>query len=56
MLRSSTVRTVLAVVAVLVALSVLRFKPWQQTPDAGSIRNPQSAIRNRLTVGFLPVT
>jgi hypothetical protein len=48
-MSGSVVRGVLIVVAVVATLAVLRYKPWQQqsVADRG---------RERLTVGFLPVT
>ena len=49
MLRSSTVRIVVGLVAVLAALTLLRFKPWQDAP-ANRTREGQIAV------GFLPVT
>ena len=65
MLRSSTARGVLAVVAAMVLLGVLRFKPWQRSaterPGAGATPAAATATstaggRQKLTVGFLPVT
>jgi hypothetical protein len=64
MLRSSTARAVLAVIAVVVILGVLRYKPWQRpapeqagsaTPVAGTSTGTEGG-RQKLTVGFLPVT
>jgi hypothetical protein len=49
MFRSSTVRTAAIAVAALVALALLRYKPWQHS--GGS-----AGARPMLTVGFLPVT
>ena len=46
---SSLVRGVLIVIAVVAALALVRFKPWQQQSDA-------ERGRERLQVGFLPVT
>ena len=43
-----TVRIVLGVAAVMLALGVLRYKPWQGAA--------QTRAREKLTVGFLPVT
>lgn len=53
MLRSSTFRAVLAVVAVIGLLAVLRFKPWQRRTEQAATANK---TRQELTVGFLPVT
>lgn len=65
MLRSSTARGVLAVIAAMVLLGVLRYKPWQRsdagrsgggaTPAAGISASTEGG-REKLTVGFLPVT
>jgi hypothetical protein len=64
MLRSSTMRGVLAVIAAIVLLGVLRYKPWQRAatgqPVAGTTAASTTAStdggRQKLTVGFLPVT
>ncbi len=50
--RSYAARWVLGVLAFLAVISVLRFKPWLSHADSGWGRSP----RERLTVGFLPVT
>jgi NitT/TauT family transport system substrate-binding protein len=55
MFRSSATRWILGVIAVIAALGLLRYKPWQrggsqQTGDRGS------EARESLNVGFLPVT
>jgi hypothetical protein len=64
MLRSSTARGILAVIAVVVLLGVLRYKPWQRaagpqaggaTPTGGTTTSTADG-RQKLTVGFLPVT
>ena len=54
MFRSTTVRVIVGVVAVLMVLALLRFKPWQRFGggnDAGA-----NLARQSLNVGFLPVT
>ena len=48
-MTGSLVRGVLIVIAVVAALALVRFKPWQQQSAA-------ERGRERLTVGFLPVT
>ena len=48
MFRSSAAKWILVVVVVVVALGLLRFKPWRRG-------NPE-IVRQELTVGFLPVT
>ena len=54
MFRSSATRWIIGVIAVIAALGLLRYKPWQrgaqQTADSGN------EARERLNVGFLPVT
>jgi hypothetical protein len=52
MIRSGSVRVALAAVAVVLALGVLRFKPWRLLTGEGT---PPSE-RAQLSVGFLPVT
>jgi hypothetical protein len=65
MLRSSAARGILAVVAAIVLLGVLRYKPWQRAATGPPAAGTASAIstaattengRQKLTVGFLPVT
>jgi hypothetical protein len=62
MIRSSTARIVLAVLAAFVLLGLLRYKPWQRASgpqDAVGTAPTASApaqARPKLTVGFLPVT
>jgi NitT/TauT family transport system substrate-binding protein len=51
-LRSPGVRWVAGTLAFIAVLGVLRFKPWQQRGGAGA----NYEARERLTVGFLPVT
>ena len=53
MFRSSAARWALGTLAFIVALGVLRYKPWQR-PD--SRENALSPARETLAVGFLPVT
>ncbi len=54
MFRSSAARWIIAVIAIIAALGLLRYKPWQrgqhQTADQGN------EAREKLNVGFLPVT
>ena len=53
MLRSTSTRWFLVALAVIAALGVLRFKPWQLfTKDSAT----SSRTREELKVGFLPVT
>jgi hypothetical protein len=49
MFHSSTARTAAIAVAALLALALLRYKPWQHS--GGS-----AGTRPMLKVGFLPVT
>ena len=53
MFRSSAARWALGTLAFIVALGVLRYKPWQR-PDIRENATPQA--RETLAVGFLPVT
>jgi hypothetical protein len=46
------VRAVLVVVAAVTLLGVIRYKPWQALRSGP----PESAARQSLAVGFLPVT
>jgi len=55
MLRSSSARWALGVVAVLAVLALLRFKPWQRSHTDQNLADA-GAAREQLTVGFLPVT
>jgi len=48
MLRSNVARVTLGVIALIAVLGLLRYKPWQ--------REAPPASRERLAVGFLPVT
>ena len=48
-MAGSLMRGALIVIAVVAALALARFKPWQQ-------QNAADRGRERLTVGFLPVT
>ena len=54
MFRSSMMRWVIGVVAVIAILGLLRFKPWQRGATQESAANTQA--RQELDVGFLPVT
>ena len=49
-MRSPTTKIILAVIAAVAALAVLRYQPWERKTEA-EVRN-----RETLTVGFLPVT
>jgi hypothetical protein len=53
MFRSTTVRVIIGVVAVLAVLALLRFKPWQRFGGGDASTN---LARQSLNVGFLPVT
>ena len=56
MFRSTTARIVLGVLAIIIVLGVLRFKPWQRfTASDTGVNNPNNP-RGQLAVGFLPVT
>ena len=58
MLRSSTARVVVGVIAAIALLTVLRFKPWQgdgARPGSPGAASPNKS-RQELSVGFLPVT
>ena len=56
MLRSPTARAVLGILAVIAALAVLRYKPWQRAETAAATLGSPNKTRQELTVGFLPVT
>ena len=61
MFRSSSARIALITAAVLVGLGLLRYKPWQRTASgpagsAGTLTPAAEGARQKLTVGFLPVT
>jgi hypothetical protein len=65
MLRSSTARIVSGVIVVVVALGLLRYKPWQRGAAGGPEGSAAGVTtgsggageaRQKLTVGFLPVT
>ena len=45
---------VLGAITVVVGLGLLRYRPWASTGDKAPA--PGAAPRERLTVGFLPVT
>jgi hypothetical protein len=70
-MSSGTLKGIAAVVAVIAAIALLRFKPWQQAdntppqppPGETAAINPNGTAgtlpddgRERLKVGFLPVT
>jgi hypothetical protein len=58
----SSLRIVVIVIVAVVGLALLRFRPWQrsdvglQAPSAGQNNTASQGERERLTVGFLPVT
>jgi NitT/TauT family transport system substrate-binding protein len=52
MFRSPLHRIILGTVLVIIALAVLRYKPWQRQQTATNVDKP----REQLSVGFLPVT
>jgi hypothetical protein len=52
MLRSSLARWSLGLLAMLVLLGLIRFKPWRHLTGQGGA----SQARQQLEVGFLPVT
>jgi len=54
MFRSSAARWILGSLAFIVALGVLRYKPWQRPETQENAASPHA--RETLTVGFLPVT
>jgi len=55
MFRSSAARWILGVIAIIAALGLLRYKPWQRS--ATQQTSDQTAeSREKLNVGFLPVT
>src|ERR1017187_8399977 len=55
MFRSSAARWITGAVAFLVILTVLRYKPWVRNGWSGN-GGAGRAARERLTVGYLPVT
>ena len=50
MYRSSLAKVIVGGIAVVAVLGVLRYKPWQRGG------NEEGAVRQQLSVGFLPVT
>jgi len=54
MFRSSAARWVFGTLAFIVALAVLRYKPWQRPEIQENVVTPHA--RETLAVGFLPVT
>jgi NitT/TauT family transport system substrate-binding protein len=56
MMRSPLVRWGLGALLLVVALAVLRLKPWQQPAAVPEGRSAAAAPRETLAVGFLPVT
>ena len=55
MLRSPATRILLGVFVVIAFLGLLRFKPWQRS-STGSNSGEIAAAREKLNVGYLPVT
>jgi NitT/TauT family transport system substrate-binding protein len=56
MMRSPLVRWGLGALLLLVALGVLRLKPWQESSATPEAQSAAAAPREVLAVGFLPVT
>ena len=63
MFRSSALKIILGAVVVVAALALLRYRPWQRPaaaggggPATGSVSTVSDDGREKLTVGFLPVT
>jgi hypothetical protein len=54
MFRSWAARWAFGTLAVIAVLGLLRFKPWQR--GSGTLAGRASEARQRLSVGFLPVT
>lgn len=54
MFRSSAARWIIGVIAIITALGLLRYKPWQR--GAQQTANQITEAREKLNVGFLPVT
>jgi hypothetical protein len=54
MFRSSAARWIIGVIAIIAVLGLLRYKPWQR--GAQQTANPADEAREKLNVGFLPVT
>jgi hypothetical protein len=55
MFRSSAIRWITGVIVFIVALGLLRYKPWQRGATRQAA-DQTSESRERLDVGFLPVT
>jgi len=57
MFRSSAARWIIGVIAIIAALGLLRYKPWQRGPQQTANQIGQTGeAREKLNVGFLPVT
>jgi len=54
MFRSSAARWVFGTLTFIVALGILRYKPWQRSETEENAAVPRA--RETLAVGFLPVT
>jgi NitT/TauT family transport system substrate-binding protein len=54
MMRSSAARWIVGTLAFVVAISLLRFRPWEHSAKPSTGKNGEA--RQTLTVGFLPVT
>ena len=50
----STVKAIAAVIAFVAALGILRYRPWVHSAVPGG--GGAGGVRQKLTVGFLPVT
>jgi hypothetical protein len=52
----SSLRIIAIVIAAVAGLALLRFQPWRRTESPAPVPGQSAAGRERLTVGFLPVT
>jgi len=56
MLRSSSARWILGILALIAVLGVLRFKPWRYHSLREAFSSKSAQTRHELKVGYLPVT
>ena len=56
MLRSSSARWILGILAFIAVLGVLRFKPWRYQSLREAFSSKSAQTRHELKVGYLPVT